>query len=96
MCSSDLTDATVPELEPYGELPERYAVADPVALVPTGAPTTCVHGEHDEDVPLSQSQTYVAAAGSGARLVRFDGGHDEHLDPGSEACAAMRAALVGA
>ena len=76
-------------------LPERYAVADPLALLPTGVPTTCVHGVHDEDVPLSQSETYVAAAGGAARLVRFDGGHDEHLDPASEACAAMRAALAG-
>jgi acetyl esterase/lipase len=78
------------------ELPERYAVADPLALLPTGVPTTCVHGVDDEDVPLSQSESYVAAAGDGARLVRFDGGHDEHLDPDSEACAAMRAALAGA
>ena len=78
------------------ELPERYAVADPVALVPTGVPTTCVHGEQDLDVPLSQSETYLAAAGPDARLVRFEGGHDEHLDPGSQACDAMRAALAGA
>jgi acetyl esterase/lipase len=78
------------------ELPERYAVADPLALLPTGVPTTCVHGEQDFDVPLSQSETYLAAAGPEARLVRFVGGHDEHLDPASEACAAMRAALAGA
>jgi acetyl esterase/lipase len=78
------------------ELPERYAVADPLALLPTGVPTTCVHGVHDVDVPLSQSETYVEASGGAARLVRFDGGHDEHLDPASEACAAMRAALAGA
>ena len=78
------------------ELPDRYAVADPLALLPTGVPTTCVHGVHDVDVPLSQSETYVEASGGAARLVRFDGGHDEHLDPASEACAAMRAALAGA
>jgi len=76
------------------DLPDRYAVADPLALVPTGVPTTCVHGEHDEDVPLSQSETYVAAAGPGTRLVRFDGGHDEHLNPDSGACVALRAALA--
>jgi len=36
------------------ELPERYAVADPLALLPTGVPTTCVHAAGDELVPISQ------------------------------------------
>ena len=76
------------------ELPERYAVSDPLVLLPTDVATVCVHAPGDDLVPLSQSETYVAAAGSGARLVRFDGGHFEHLDPRSEACAAMRDALA--
>jgi pimeloyl-ACP methyl ester carboxylesterase len=69
-------------------------VADPVALLPTRVPTVCVHAPGDDLVPISQSEKYVAAAGSDARLVRFDGGHFEHLDPASQACAAMREALA--
>jgi acetyl esterase/lipase len=75
-------------------VPERYAVADPLALLPTTVPTTCVHAPGDDLVPLSQSETYVAAAGPVATLVRVPGAHFEHLDPRSEACAAMRDALA--
>ena len=73
------------------EVPDRRDVADPMALLPTGVPTLCVHAPGDDRVPLHQSQTYAAAAG--ARLVRVSGGHFEHLDPASEAVGALRDAL---
>ncbi|MCW2681122.1 MAG: alpha/beta hydrolase, partial [Frankiales bacterium] len=76
------------------DVPERYAVADPVALLPTGVRTTCVHAAGDDLVPISQSEKYVAAAGPDAELVRFEGGHFEHLEPQSQACKAMRDALA--
>jgi acetyl esterase/lipase len=77
------------------QVPDRYAVADPVALLPTGVPSVLVHGARDSLVPIGQSETYVAAAtaaGDDSRLVRL-GGHFEHLDPASPACAALREAL---
>ena len=55
-----------------------------------------VHAPGDDLVPLSQSTTYVEAAraaGDDCRLVPVPGGHFEHLDPASEACAALRTAL---
>ena len=76
------------------DAPDRYAVADPIALLPTGVRTVCVHAPGDDLVPISQSEKYVAAAGSDASLVRFEGGHFEHLDPASTACQAMRDALA--
>ena len=76
------------------EVPERYAASDPIALLPAAGATTCVHAAGDDLVPISQSELYVAAAGSSAKLVTFAGGHFEHLDPTSEACEAMRAALA--
>ena len=76
------------------EVPERYAVADPIALLPTGVRTTCVHAAGDDLVPISQSEKYVTAAGSAATLETFDGGHFEHLDPASSACVLMRDALA--
>jgi acetyl esterase/lipase len=75
------------------EVPERYALADPLALLPLSARTTCVHASDDDLVPLWQSETFVAAAGS-AELVVVGTGHFEHLDPASRACAAMREALA--
>lgn len=74
------------------EVPERYAVADPLALLPTGVPTVLIHGTQDAQVPLSQSEAY--AAKGDATLRTFAGDHYQHLDPASEAIALLRKALV--
>jgi pimeloyl-ACP methyl ester carboxylesterase len=79
-----------------GQVPDRYAVADPIALLPTGVPVVCLHAEGDDVVPIAQSEDYVAAAeaaGDDATLVVVPGGHFEHLDPQSAAIEALRAAL---
>ena len=73
--------------------PDRYAVADPVSLLPSGVRTVLVHGTDDDTVPLAQSEAYVSAADR-ATLVTYRGGHYEHLDPVSEAAALLRRALV--
>ncbi len=44
------------------EVPERYAVASPYELLPTGVPSTLVHGIKDKVVPIEQSDRYAAAA----------------------------------
>ena len=80
-----------------GQVPARYAVADPVALLPTGVRVVCVHGTADDVVPISQSEAYVAAAtaaGDDATLVRVPGGHFEHLDPATPDLDALREALA--
>lgn len=80
-----------------GEVPDRYDVADPIALLPTGVRTVCVHGERDDLVPPAQSRSYVEAAvgaGDDAQLAPVPGGHFEHLDPASPACQALRDALA--
>ena len=69
----------------------RYDEADPFALLPVTTRTVLVHGADNDVVPLSQPETYAAA--SEARLVVVPGGHFEHLDPGSEAVAALLEAL---
>jgi acetyl esterase/lipase len=78
------------------EVPDRYAHADPVALLPSGTTTVLVHSEEDALVPISQSRRYVAAAreaGDRSTLVVTAGDHFAHLDPGSAACEQLRAAL---
>lgn len=75
------------------EVPERYAVADPLQLLPTGVRTTCVHAPDDPLVPVQQSEIYCAEAEL-ATLTKIGQGHFEHLDPGSAACAAMREGLA--
>jgi acetyl esterase/lipase len=79
------------------QVPDRYAQADPVALLPSGVRTVLLHSEQDALVPISQSETYRAAAvaaGDDCVLERVPGDHFAHLDPKSEACARMRAALA--
>ena len=73
------------------EVPDRCAVADPLALAPSGVPTVCVHAPDDANVPLSQSEAYASAGG--ARLVQVPGGHFAHLDPASEALGVLHDAL---
>jgi acetyl esterase/lipase len=71
------------------QVPERYAAADPMRLVPLGVPTLLVHGADDETVPVQRSREYAAAAraaGDPVELVEpVPGGHRVHPDPRSEA-----------
>jgi dipeptidyl aminopeptidase/acylaminoacyl peptidase len=70
------------------ELPERYATADPVRLLPTGVPVLCVHGEEDSTVPLDQSERFAAAAraaGDGVELAVVPGDHMVVIDPAGDA-----------
>lgn len=82
---------------PPGTHDERYAVADPLRLLPTGVRTVLIHGVADATVPLEQSAAYRAAAlaaGDDCELVEVPGGHREHLDPASAAGRALRVVLA--
>lgn len=74
------------------QVPERYADADPLALLPVTTPVVLLHGADDDTVPVSQSRHYADA--SGARLRVVPGGHYEHLDPTSAAVGALREELA--
>jgi dipeptidyl aminopeptidase/acylaminoacyl peptidase len=60
--------------------------------------STCVHGTADDDVPLDQSQRFVAAArraGDDARLLVLPGtDHYSLIDVTSPAWAACRRAVL--
>lgn len=78
--------------------PEAGSLASPCALLPMGVPSMCVHGTADDDVPLSQSQRFVAAArrvGDDSRLLALPGiDHFALIDVTSSAWAACRAAVL--
>jgi acetyl esterase/lipase len=71
------------------ELPERYARADPMQLVPLGVPILLVHGAADATVPVKRSRRFAEAAraaGDDVGLIEPNpGGHRAHIDPRSEA-----------
>ena len=77
--------------------PDRYAAADPVRLLPTGAAILCVHGAADDVVPVEQSERYAtaaAAAGDRVELRVLPGDHMVVIDPSSDAWATVRAWLA--
>jgi len=71
------------------QVPERYAIADPLRRVPLPIPVLLVHATDDRSVPAKRSREYVAAsraAGGEAELVEVaTGGHRAPIDPPSEA-----------
>ncbi len=70
------------------DVPERYAVASPVELLPLGVRQVLVHGTEDADVPYKISERYYESAieaGDQVELVTLEGtGHFEVIDPGSK------------
>jgi acetyl esterase/lipase len=77
------------------EVPERYAVGDPLALVPLGMPVLLVHGVIDETVSIELSRRYAGrsrAAGGEVELIEIEGAagsHRAHIDPRGAAWAAV-------
>jgi acetyl esterase/lipase len=77
------------------QCPERYAVADPLALVPLAMPVLLVHGVRDETVSVGLSRAYARAAlaaGSQLELVEIEGAggaHRAHIDPRGVAWATV-------
>jgi acetyl esterase/lipase len=71
---------------------DAYTAADPTQLVPAHGTVVAVHARDDQNVPISQSRTYVdadLAAGGTAGLVMVPGDHFALIDPGSAAWATV-------
>jgi acetyl esterase/lipase len=91
VCNLATAGATARELMGGGpdEVPERYAQADPMQLVPLGVPILLVHGAGDATVPVKRSRLFAEAAraaGDDVTLVEPNpGGHRSHVDPRTEA-----------
>jgi acetyl esterase/lipase len=79
------------------QVPERYAAASPIELLPLGVPQTLIHGTEDENVPYEISTCYYAAAQTACDpidLVTLEGtGHFEPVDPRSQEWPAVAAAI---
>jgi acetyl esterase/lipase len=82
------------------ELPERYALADPIALIPPAAALLLVHGTDDATVSVRRSRNYAAvahAAGASVELTEIPGEagrHRSHILPASPSWAAVTSWLA--
>jgi acetyl esterase/lipase len=78
-------------------VPDRYAQADPIRLLPLGVPLRLVQGELDPIVPTEQARRMAeAAARAGDRvdIMPIPGeGHFDVVDPGSRSWQAAADAL---
>jgi acetyl esterase/lipase len=77
-------------------VPDRYAVASPLARLPLGVPVALVHGVDDDIVPVDQSRRYAIAAqaaGDDVALHEVPGDHFVVIDPNHPAWTVCRAAL---
>jgi acetyl esterase/lipase len=78
------------------ERPERYALADPIALVPLALPVLLVHGTDDPTVSVRRSRNYAQAAraaGASVELVEIAGEagrHRSHIFPSSASWAIVK------
>ena len=81
-----------------GEVPDRYASADPIRLLPGQAPVWLIQGALDPIVPVDQSRRYQAAArehGEHPRLTIVEGeGHFDMADPRSGSWRAASEAIA--
>ena len=69
------------------EVPDRYAAASPIALLPIGAPMLLVHGDRDENVPIDLSVSFsraALAAGDEAQLLTGPFDHFDVIDPNGQ------------
>ncbi len=46
----------------FNDVPERYLMASPAALLPLGVPQVLIHGTEDDRVPFVMSKAYTQAA----------------------------------
>jgi acetyl esterase/lipase len=78
------------------EVPERWAKANPIELLPINVRVSLIHGDRDAIVPLSQSESFAAAAGCELHVVR-GGGHFDMVSPHANAfeiiCQTLRRML---
>jgi acetyl esterase/lipase len=71
------------------EVPERYAAADPAALIPPSVPVRLLHGTADDQVPPGMSQAFQVG-----RLTEIPGaGHYDLIDPATPAWGTVLSAL---
>lgn len=80
------------------EVPDRYAAASPIELLPLGLPQVLVHGTEDDRVPHEMSDKYYNLAmelGDSVALIELPGvEHFKVIQPTSEAWTPIVTALI--
>ena len=71
------------------QVPDRYALGNPMQLLPLGLPMLLVHTPDDATIPVVRTREFAEAAraaGDEVGLVEpYPGGHRSHIDPRTKA-----------
>ena len=65
-------------------VPQRYAAADPMELLPISAPQRVIHGTSDDIVPFEMSQRFTKASKNSKLISLAGAGHFDLIDPRSK------------
>ena len=78
------------------DVPEHYAAAAPIRLLPLGVPQRLLTGVDDPAVPPTYAESYVAAAtkDDAVALTLEDAAHFEGVVPGTDASSVVRATIL--
>jgi acetyl esterase/lipase len=75
-------------------VPQRYAAADPMELLPISPPQRVVHGTSDNIVPFELSERF-AKASKNSKLIALPGaGHFELIDPRAREWPTIRKSIL--
>lgn len=79
---------------PPKQVPDHYAKASPIELLPMRVPQRVVHGTADGNVPFEMSERF-AHKSKNAKLVKLEGaGHFELIDPRAKEWPTVRKSIL--
>lgn len=75
------------------QVPDRYAAASPMQLLPLGVRQLIIHGSMDQALPVELARRYASAAREAGDSIDYveppEAGHMDFLDPDSDVHAAL-------
>ena len=76
------------------QVPEHYAKASPIELLPMNTPQRVVHGTDDGNIPFEMSEHFVHKS-KNAKLIKLEGaGHFELIDPRAKEWPTVRKSIL--
>ncbi len=75
-------------------VPQRYAAASPIELLPIPAPQRVVHGTADKVVPFDMSQRFTKASKNSKVIPLSGAGHFELIDPRAKIWPVIEKAIL--
>jgi acetyl esterase/lipase len=72
------------------DVPERYAVASPMELLPISVPQRLLHGTVDDVIPFALSERFSMASKNAKLIPLVGAGHFELIDPRSKEWPVVR------